>query len=619
MAENQVEEIKQKVDITAIIGERLELKRAGKNLKGLCPFHGEKTPSFFVSPDMQLFTCFGCGVKGDVYTFLQQYESWTFVETLEYLANKAGVRLENRTRDSSADAYRERLYELLSLAQEYYHYLLTEHTVGRNGLAYLKGRGVSRQSIRDFHLGYAPHNWRSLLDYLVGKKGFKPEEVEAAGLAIRSSRTSSASSMSRTHSRQGFGGQVRNYYDRFRGRIMFPLTTTSGRVVGFSGRIVQMPTVAKPDREEVKYINTPETKIYHKGELLFGLSLAKQGIRESDRVLVMEGEMDVILSRQAFVDEVVAIKGSALTEAQALLLKRLTGTVVLCLDADAAGQEAMRRAIVIGEKVGLNLRVLDLKGGKDPADLAQANPKKWREMSQKTESVHEFLMNLAFEKHDPETGEGQKAITHELLQVWGRLTNAVEQAFWLKKLAQRLGVGLGVLERELQKATSGIPDRQERESLRHQVEKKQSRRETIERFLLAAALQAEGHGERLWTTLKEEWFENGYLSRLLAGLKGVNSAHAKKPLKGLLLHMPVEQQELIKELYLSEGSVFEQTSEEMVRSFERSKEILKELYARNRLNGLAARLSQADLPEVKKRELRAEYQQLAKEIGAEAK
>ena len=283
---------------------------------------------------------------------------------------------------------------------------------------------------------------------------------------------------------------------------------------------------------------------------------------------------------------------------------------------DAAGQEAMRRAITIGEKVGLNLRVLDLQGGKDPAELAQSNPKAWREMSEKTESVHQFLMDLAFKKHDGTTGEGQKVITSELLQVWARLTNAVEQAFWLKKLAGRLGVGMGVLERELQKLTMGLAQKEETVKPLSET-KERSRREMIERFLIAVSLQAEGYGERLWTALDEAWFENGYLARLLESLKTANEQYSGKTIQKLLSTLPPEQQDLVKDLYLSEDSVFEQSSEDVLKSFERSKEILWDLHARARLNTLATQLTTPDVQDTRRRELQAEYQTLAKKLGAD--
>src|SRR3989339_1105676 len=290
MARDQVEEVKSKVDIVEIIGERVALKKAGRHFKGLCPFHSEKSPSFIVSPERQSFKCFGCQEGGDVISFLQKYDGMSFLEVLEMLAKRVGVTLESY-RPTSQDAYKKKLLEIMSLTSEYYHYLLTKHDSGKEAREYLLNRGIGSEAISLFNLGYAPNQWRSVSDYLVQKKKYAPEELEAVGLIIRKQEL-------------GNRNQSNHFYDRFRGRVMFPLRDHKGVVVGLSGR-----TLLK-DENEAKYINSPETMLYSKSRMLYGLWENREYIRKADSVVLVEGELDMIPSWQVGVKNVVAIKGS---------------------------------------------------------------------------------------------------------------------------------------------------------------------------------------------------------------------------------------------------------------------------------------------------------------------
>ncbi|MEK7458270.1 MAG: DNA primase, partial [Patescibacteria group bacterium] len=317
---NQVQEVKDAIDIVQMIGERVHLTKAGKSFKGLCPFHSEKSPSFFVTSDIQRYKCFGCAKSGDIFTFLEEYEGMTFAESLQELAGRAGITLERHvfTKD---DVERQRLYEILSLAREYYHYILTEHKSGKPARDYLQSRGVAHETITTFKLGYALDSWDALQRYLINKKKYTRKELLDAGLLVQ--------------------GNSNRPYDRFRGRVMFPLTDTLGKVVGFSGRVLD------PKAKEAKYINSPETQLYHKSELLFGYSILKPIIKKEEEVFVVEGELDALSSYQAGVKNVVAIKGSALSDQQMRLLSRTAKRVVLALDADNAGVEATIRAIEV--------------------------------------------------------------------------------------------------------------------------------------------------------------------------------------------------------------------------------------------------------------------------------
>jgi DNA primase len=590
MSSDEVRQIKEKVDIVALIGERVALKKAGRNFKGLCPFHGEKSPSFFVSPEMQMYKCFGCQVAGDAIAFLEQYEGWSFRETLESLAKRVGVTLTPYHKTGDEDK-RERLMELLHLAAEYYHYLLMEHPIGEKARVYLKARGVFQQSFKDFMLGYSLESWDGLQRFLVNKKGYALEELEATGLVIKSTR---------------YEGQKARYYDRFRGRIMFPLKDFAGHWVGFSGRVLEA------EASEAKYINSPETLLYHKSECLFGLSQAKQAMRRADRVVVVEGEMDVIMSHQAEVKETVAVKGSALTTAQVLHLRKLTKNVVLSMDADVAGQEAMLRAIEVAEKQGMNLTVIRIGEGKDPADMARVSPKKWREASQTVMPVYQYLMEWAFEQFDATSGPGMKQISQFLAPLWARIENSVERSYYVKKLAERLGVGVHVIEDEMAKMmrqvsapAGGTETVSEKSRL--------SRREKLERYVIALALQAENQAN-VWMGLTTNWFSESYLKHLVESVQEMLALHQDVSRKQVLTGLPVELQHLAQELYGSDPTLWRMNLAELEQTLTRALKDLRLLATRERMNELSVTLSGDDNREVNQETLLAEYRQLATEL-----
>jgi DNA primase len=421
---SQIQAIKDATDIVNLIGSRISLQRSGTNFKGLCPFHSEKSPSFFVSETMQRFRCFGCSESGDVYEFLQKYDGMSFYESLEYLADQAGIKLEKTVRTQD-DEQREQLLAVLNLAKEYYHFLLTDHKVGALGRTYLEERGTTAETRELFQLGVAPAGWDGLLNYLCGKKKYAPELLEDAGLVIK-----------------GRGGR---YYDRFRNRLIFPLKNHRGQVVGFSGRLLSS------DAEEAKYINSPETKLYHKSEMLFGYHELYQQIRKAKRVIVVEGEFDVLSSVQAHVDEVVAIKGSALTEQHITLLKRAAEQIILALDTDAAGVKATQRAIEMLQKHSVELRVIRVPEGKDPDDLARSNPKEWREVSKQSVTAYEFLISAALQANNAQTPEGKRRVMQALSPVLARLQHAVELEHYIKELATALSVSSDSVRQDIER------------------------------------------------------------------------------------------------------------------------------------------------------------------------
>lgn len=462
---SDIERVKEASDIIDLIGSRLSLTRSGTNFRGLCPFHSEKSPSFFVSETMQRYKCFGCGETGDVFTFLQKYEGMTFAESLRHLAEKSGIKLTSFVPDREEES-RRLLLEILELAKEYYHYLLENHPQGEVARAYLKDRGTTAESRTIFSLGYSLPLWDGLFTYLTQKKHYHPEDVEKTGLILR---------------RRGGDG----YYDRFRHRLIFPLRNHRGQVVGFSGRLLSTAT------DEPKYINTPETLLYHKGQMLYGYSELLQEVRKKNEIILVEGEFDVISSAQAHVSNVAGLKGSALTADHAKLLGRTVNTIILSLDADAAGVEATKRAVIVikqtpvSREVPLELRVLPVEGGKDPDDVARTDPKGWRTLVKSSVPAYEFLIRTACTQQDATSSAGKKAILYEVAPLFADMTHAVEREHYLQLLAQWLNVSTETIERDI----TGITARKlakptTKKTTKEEVPKKSTRRAQMERYLL---------------------------------------------------------------------------------------------------------------------------------------
>jgi DNA primase len=427
--EDQVEEIKRKNDIVEVVGAYVTLKKLGRHHKGLCPFHSEKTPSFMVNEEMGLYKCFGCGAGGDVIKFLMEIEGIDFRDALERLAEKAGVKLVSRKREDG-DA-RTKMLEVMNLAARYYHWMLTEGNAGREAREYLAKRNISAKLIETFNLGFSMQSWEGIVNYLVKKKGYKIDILEKVGLVSRKE-----------------GGGV---YDKFRGRIMFPLQDSSGKVVGFTGRV--LPSIAKEG--EPKYLNSPETPLYHKSRMLYGFVQAKNAIREKKRVVLVEGQMDCISSFGAGVTETVAIGGTALTEDQVEILARLADQILLSMDADEAGNVAMKRSTEQAERRGLSVKVVQVKGGKDPDEIARNSPEKWKKMVESSVDIYEYVMERAFEKNDSKSIEGIKKITEEVVPFLSKIENNVVREVWSKRLAEKLGVDTKVVVSEMERVYSG--------------------------------------------------------------------------------------------------------------------------------------------------------------------
>ncbi len=424
------DEIKSKINIADLVGEYLSLKPAGpQRFRALCPFHSERTPSFHVSADRQIWHCFGCSEGGDCFSFVMRMEGMDFPEALRHLGKKVGVEVKRFAAAESNE--KQRLVEANEIAAEFFRTTLASSDLGKVARDYLSRRGIDEALADKFKLGFAPDTWDSMT-FALSTRGFQPMEIERAGLALKR--------------KDGSG-----VFDRFRARIMVPLRDQHGNVVGFTGRA--MP--GAPD-DSAKYMNSPETPIYHKGRLLFGLDLAKQSIKRAGHVIVVEGNLDVIASHKAGIENIVASSGTALTEEHVALLKRFTSTLVFSFDADAAGFKAAQRGIALARAASMDVRVavLPADAGKDPDDAVQKDPQLWRDAVTKTVPIMQYLIERAVANRDLANVDDKRAVAALVLPELVQITDVIEREHWLQTVSDLLRTDLGQLRASLKTSTA---------------------------------------------------------------------------------------------------------------------------------------------------------------------
>ncbi len=424
--ENQVEEIKKKLDIVNVISKFITLKKRGRTHMACCPFHQEKTPSFTVSPELQIFKCFGCGKSGDVFTFIQEFEKVDFREALEITAKMAGVTLVRSSNYNQEESHKKRLFSLNFEIAKFFHYILLTHPLGKNCLDYLKNRGLSIKTIKEFVLGFAPDKDELILNYLK-KKNFTENEINNSGCFSKS--------------------QYGRTYNRFKNRLIFPLFNHRGDICGFSGRILP-----GADKNQAKYINSPETEIYHKSDLVYGLNLSKDAIRESRTCLVSEGEFDMISPYQAGIKNIVAVKGTAFTENQLRLLNRFCDSLILALDSDFAGNTAALRSIELADSLDFDIKVLDLSPKfKDPDEAVIKDLEFFKTRLQKVLPVWDFVIHSAVKQFGTDSPHGKKQVLALCLPFISKINNAVIRSDYLKKLANTLDSDINAVDQESKK------------------------------------------------------------------------------------------------------------------------------------------------------------------------
>lgn len=440
LSDSFLEELRSRVDIESVISPYVNLRRRGKNLVGLCPFHNEKTPSFTVYPENNSFYCFGCGVGGDVITFVRRIENLDYLEAVRMLADRAGMALPEDGFDDSMAKRRTAVLEANRAAAKFFHAELMSER-GREALDYFLGRGLTIETIRHFGLGYAPDNWRALKNHL-NQKGFDDTLLENANLLRRSEKN----------------GKV-NYYDNFRNRIMFPIIDPRGNVIAFGGRVM--------DDSKPKYINTSDTLVYKKSNGVFALNFAKNG--NDGKLIVAEGYMDVIALHQAGFTNAVACLGTALTKEQANLLSRYAKEVLISYDSDEAGQKATARAINIFSSTGLEVRVLRLSGGKDPDEIIRKyGAQRFRDIIEGAANDTEYRILRAREGIDISSDDGKLKFLSLAADILAELSSPIEVDIYASRLARELDVDKTALTAQVKYRRENFVRRRKAEREREQ-------------------------------------------------------------------------------------------------------------------------------------------------------
>lgn len=415
-----VQKIKERLSIIDVASSYLKLEKAGKNYKTRCPFHNEKTPSFFISPERNSYYCFGCNAKGDIFSFVEHFEGTDFIGALKVLAERAGLpfSLNNSSNETST------FYKIMEEATKFFEDNLSKN---KEALDYLSKRGLNKNSINTFRIGYAKEEWGSLNDHLL-KKGFKTNDIEKVGL-IKNSQNGN------------------RYYDRFRGRIMFPISDSSGRVIAFSGRFFKKINESS-DLEEAKYINSPDTPLYNKSNVLYGLDKAKSSIRSRDYTIIVEGQMDLILSHQIGFTNTVAVSGTAFTDTTKTnedktnnlgLIKRLSSNVIFAFDGDGAGLRAAYRSSMIALSLDMQVKIAFTSSGKDPADTILENSNNWKEVIKNSTDVVHFLLKEICQKTDNRE-KRRKEIEEKIFPFLVMITSSIKKSNYIKDIYEKTGI-----------------------------------------------------------------------------------------------------------------------------------------------------------------------------------
>jgi DNA primase len=470
---DEVQQIKDRLNIVDVIGQYVKLSKAGKNYKGLSPFRTEKTPSFFVSPDKGMYYDFSSGQGGDIFTFIQEMEGVDFRGALTVLAERAGIELKRESK-ATRDA-RERLYEIVERSCQFFEAQFADHEPARE---YLKKRGLEDATVRSFRVGFAPDSWQDLRDHLV-QAGYSEREVERAGMIKRGERGS--------------------YYDRFRSRITFPIMDAAGRPVAFSGRVIG---AAAEDKENAKYLNSPETPLFDKGRILFGYNKAKQFIRRNDFAILVEGQMDLVMSHQAGFPNTIAASGTGLTDDHLLLIDRLTKRLVLAFDADEAGIASSGRAAVLALRRGMDVKVAHVPLGKDPADCILEDPASWKGAVREAKHIVDYLLDVVLREQQTEGYDERKLLLRVrdmVLPYIALIQSGVDQAHFVRSTAQLMGIAEDAVWQDVRAAARKA--RQEASTATHATPAAQqqapsaathSRKEALERAIAGFLFWQEG-------------------------------------------------------------------------------------------------------------------------------
>ena len=523
-----ISQIKNKLDIVDVVSSYISLKKSGRNYKATCPFHAEDTPSFMVSPELQIYKCFGCGEAGDMFNFVQKMEGFEFIDVLETLAERAGVKIEKKQFDPNAEK-KKKIYEINELTTKFFSHLLNKHKLGKSALDYLrKDRGLNPKTINDFRLGFAPNNWDSLYKFL-SKKGYKSEELLLSGV------------VSPKRSEKGF-------IDKFRGRIVFPLINVDNKVLGFSGRDVV--------GRDPKYLNTKETLVFDKSNFLFGLDKAKVAIKKRGAVFV-EGQMDVLSAFQHGIDNVVASSGTSLTGGQLRIISRYTKDLAMAFDSDTAGRAATARALELAGGNDFDVKVIIIpEKYADLDDYLQKNPKSASRKIKSPVPIYDFYLANALKSFNKDTAYGKKKIVAYLVPFFSKIKSKVVLDHYIKELTTEVSIG----EDTLREAFSGKVVAESK--IVENILDSEVKQKRIEDYLIALILKSplDTMGPFLYK-LKSQDFTNDNRIQIINKLKDyLDSNNDKFDIKLFIDNLEGEFKEFALEMYLWDFGVL--TSED---------------------------------------------------------
>jgi DNA primase len=521
--EDNVAKIKSKLDIVDVINSYVNLKKSGRNYKAVCPFHNEKTPSFMVSRELQIYKCFGCGAAGDMFNFIESIEGVDFPRALEILADKAGVKLVKSEAYDSQNKLKKKVYDINETTAKFYQYILLKKKIGAKALNYLeKDRDLKMESIRGFRLGYAPDSWDILCKFL-RTRGYKDEDLVLSGVAVKRS-------------------SGKGIIDKFRGRIIFPLIGIDGKVLGFTGRTLF-------DRNP-KYLNTGETVVFHKSYFVYGLDKSRVGVKK-DGVVFVEGQTDVISAHQIGIKNVVCISGTALTGTQLDILSRYTQDIVFCFDSDFAGVEASYRAIEMAEKRNFNIKVAVIpEPFKDLDELIKSDASKAKKVIKNPIPVYDYFIATSLQRNKKETALGKKTIMEELVPVFSKISNQVLFDHYAKKISSELDISEETVFSMLRK---GRTDEKEKYWEIEEIDQKfPLRKRKVEGYLISLVLKAPlEKAKDAVKKLKPEDFLNEKVARIFEVLeKYLKDRKSDINIKTLMNKFDEETQGLLSELYM---------------------------------------------------------------------
>ncbi len=564
---DQISQIKQKLDIVDVVGSYVSLKKAGRNYRGLCPFHSEKTPSFMVSPELQIYKCFGCGAAGDIFNFIEHIEGVEFPSALEQLAERAGIKLEKSQIDPQSQL-KKQIFFINELTARFYQYLLLKHKIGKQALNYLtKKRKLNLTTIEEFMLGLAPDNWDSLYRFLA-KKSIKVEDMLSAGVIVQK--------------QSGKG-----YVDKFRGRVMFPLTGIDGKIVGFTARTML--------NREPKYLNTSETPIFHKTFFLFGLDKNKLNIKKEGAIFV-EGQMDLISAYQAGIRNLVSVSGTSLTDNQLVLLSRYTNDLTFCFDADTAGVTASYRAIEMAEKHNFNIKVAVIPAPhKDLDDLVKSGAEEAKKALKQSYPAYDFFLMTTLKKYDKKSAMGKKSIMDELVPLFSKITNQVLLDHYSKRIASEIDMSEDSVLMILKRGKVEGQDSEKFDPEERVIAYKQN----PEGYLLALLFKADiDIAKEFAYKMKPECIQNEDIRVILTALQDYLETKKKSFNVGIVIKNLEERlQKIASELYLWDLEIVTDTEgpNKMVSELEVTVKRIKTDYVKRSLKSLSNEIKLAEM------------------------